>query len=113
MGQERDERPACVVLCAGSDCAKDERTAFRKLRDVVRDSELEVVHSRCLGVCHGPVAVIDRAGEEPVVLRRIRRGAARRVVVELARTGRAQGAGEISVAGKKARRAIRRAAKAS
>ncbi|MEM9711838.1 MAG: hypothetical protein AAGA17_06420 [Actinomycetota bacterium] len=114
MGTDQDGSTGCVVLCAGSDCAKDERRAFRKLREAVRQSGLDVVPSRCLGVCNGPVVVVDPVGERPVVLRRVRRGAARRAVIDLARSKRSAVRSDdaLAVGGKKARRAIRRAVEA-
>lgn len=102
------------MLCVGSDCAADERSAHRKLREALCRQEVPVVDAPCLGVCHGPVAVVEPVGSSPVVVRRVRRGRARRAIVELGRSGRlGPDATELSVDGKRGRRAIRRARRAT
>ncbi len=84
MGAGQRARPssgadlACVALCAGSDCAKDQRKAFRRLAESLADAGVEVTRTRCLGVCHGPVAVVAPDAESPVVVQRLRKGGDRR-----------------------------------
>jgi hypothetical protein len=60
-----------VAVCAGSDCAKDQRKRFRRLLDALGD--LDVLKTRCLDVCKGPVAVLEPAAEKPVVVQSVKR----------------------------------------
>lgn len=59
-----------IAVCAGSDCAADERKRFRRLRRAL--DGLDVVETKCLGVCHGPVAVLAPVSATPVVIERIK-----------------------------------------
>ena len=71
---------APVVLCSGSDCAKDERVAYRALRNDLVDAGVCFDKSKCLGVCKGPVVVVGD-GPSATVLGGIRSPKARRAVV--------------------------------
>lgn len=81
MRSAEPDRP-CVVLCGGDDCAVDEVSAHRKLRSALLDAGVAVVASPCLGVCHGPVAVVVVPAGQPVVLERLKKKRVRRAVVE-------------------------------
>ena len=74
-----------IAICAGPDCAKDRRKDFRRLRDGLGD--LDVVITKCMGVCHGPVAVLAADSESPVVIERIRSAKQVKAVRRLARRG--------------------------
>ena len=76
---------APIAICAGSDCAKDRRKDFRRLRDGLR--ECDVVTTKCMGVCHGPVAVLAADSESPVVIERIRSAKQVKALRRLARRG--------------------------
>lgn len=113
MADQSTERPPLgVVLCSGSDCAKDERKAYRALRSQLSDADLVVERSECLGVCHGPVAVlVDHAGRS-VVVKRVRTDKQRKRLVAAAsegRLGKARDAAPASPGDKKRKRALRRA----
>lgn len=103
-----------VVVCGGPDCAKDCRKDFRALVSTLRDAGVDHRTSKCLGVCHGPVAVVRRPDTEPIVVRRIRKASARDGVVAVSEGAKPKRAltGKQLVDGKKAKRAVVRAGKA-
>ena len=100
-----------VAVCSGSDCAKDERAAHKALLRGLRDeSGIDVVTTKCLKLCHGPVAVLDVRGT-PVVVDKLRKPKRRRAAIAAA-TGDPDALSSLSsrvVDGKAARRAIERA----
>lgn len=77
--------PGPVALCAGSDCAKDRRKDFRRLRAGL--DGVDVVTTKCMGVCHGPVVVLGAQSETPVVVERIRSAKQVKALRRLARRG--------------------------
>ena len=102
--------PSTVVVCAGSDCAKDERRAFRDLVSSLAGAGATVAKSTCLGVCHGPVVVLDPTGRRPVVVERLRKRKAIRSLVGGLSSSRADVTGGARIVAKKrAKKAIRRA----
>lgn len=74
-----------IAICAGPDCAKDRRKDFRRLRDGLGDCD--VVTTKCMGVCHGPVAVLGADSERPVVVQRVRTAKQVKSLRRLARRG--------------------------
>lgn len=62
------DRPV-VAMCAGKDCRK--RCEFPKMRDSL-DKQCDVVDLKCIGLCNGPVVVVDPAGAKPLVYSRLR-----------------------------------------
>lgn len=97
-----------ITVCAGSDCARDQRSNFKKLLAELDGSD--VVRTKCMGVCHGPVAVVDAAGDRPVVIQRIRSRKQARAVLELATGGgSAPDRLRLVVEKKKRRKAVSRA----
>jgi|GEM_PF-974590 len=73
------DRPV-VGLCAGRDCCK--RGASVKVRDVL-ERECDVVDLRCIGLCNGPVVVIDPASSKPAVYSKLRAKKQRALLIEL------------------------------
>lgn len=82
-----DTAGLCVVLCSGSDCAKDERKAYRSLARRLNEVDAAVVRSRCLGVCHGPVVVVADQGGQSLVQQRIRSKKRQKRLVAAVATG--------------------------
>ena len=110
-----DPRPLTVVLCSGSDCAKDERKAYRSLARQLDDADVEFVCSPCLGVCHGPVAVVGDERGRAVVLQKIRSKARRKRLVSAVGSGRLSRAAEAGPRvdeSKRRDKALRRAGRA-
>ena len=70
------ERPV-VAVCAGKDCRK--RCEFEKLREAL-DQRCDVVELRCVGLCNGPVVVLEPAGPEPAVYSKLRSKRHRKLV---------------------------------
>jgi len=62
------DRPV-VAMCAGKDCRK--RCEFAKMRDSL-DAQCDVVELKCIGLCNGPVVVIDPERPKPAVYSRLR-----------------------------------------
>lgn len=60
-----------LAVCAGKDCAKEERKRYRRVLDAMRGVDL--VRTPCLGVCEGPVVVIHPLGDTPVVVQRVKK----------------------------------------
>ena len=58
--------PLCAVLCNGKSCRGDAR---EQLSAELRAAGVPVVSSRCLKVCHGPVAVVPVGGRWRVIER--------------------------------------------
>ncbi|MEM7139972.1 MAG: hypothetical protein AAF548_03005 [Actinomycetota bacterium] len=120
MTGQRSERSVAaasleVVLCSGSDCAKDERKAYRALAARLESSGVDVVRSTCLGVCHGPVVVAADAEGRAVVVGKIRSDRRRSEVAEAivaGRLGRVRKAGVAVSKAKRRARAMRRAGRA-
>lgn len=96
------ETPA-VAVCAGSDCAKDERKRWRAL--VTELEDLDVVRTKCLGLCEGPVAVLAPESEKPVVVEGIKRKHAATVADHARRGTRPGKDAGLKVVTKKKRRA--------
>ena len=97
--------PLCAVLCNGKSCRGDAR---ERLSAELRAAGVPVVSSRCLKVCHGPVAVVPVGGRWRVV-ERIRD---KKIREELLRALRRQRQGRIRrqlVRGGDRRAAIKRA----
>lgn len=98
-----------VAICAGNDCAKDERTRFKAL--VAALEGLDVARTKCLDVCDGPVAVLDPAGEKPVVVEGIKSKHAPKVAKHARHGTRPKDGSKLNVVTKKKKRekAIRKA----
>ncbi|MFN3258607.1 MAG: hypothetical protein ACE37B_23230 [Ilumatobacter sp.] len=73
-----------VALCAGKDCRK--RKEFGKLRSEL-DDQCTVVDLACVGICSGPVVVVNPASKQPLVFAKLRTKRDRRAVIELAVRG--------------------------
>jgi len=73
------DRPA-VGLCAGKACCK--RGASVEVRDVL-ERECDVIDLRCVGLCSGPVVVIDPASSKPAVYSKLRTKKHRALLIEL------------------------------
>lgn len=87
-----DPAPLSVVLCGGSDCAKDQRGAYESLARRLDDVGVDFVRSRCLGVCHGPVAVVADERGRAVVLSKVRSKGRRKRLVSTIASGSLSGA---------------------
>ena len=74
------ERPV-VALCAGKDCRK--RCEFVEMREAL-GADCDVVELACVGLCNGPVAVLDLGSSKPVVYSKLRSKRQRRLVVAAA-----------------------------
>lgn len=101
-----------AVLCSGSDCAKDERSAYRALRRCLDEADVGVVRSKCLDVCHGPVMVVADDDGSAVVIEKVR-SKRRRADVATAiadgRLGKVAAAAPVVDGGKRQRVALRKA----
>ncbi len=71
------ERPV-VALCVGKDCAK--RCEFAKMRTTL-ETECDVLDLKCVGLCDGPVVVIDPGARRPAVYSKLRSKRQRRLVL--------------------------------
>lgn len=112
---ETDPTPLSVVLCSGTDCAKDERKAFRSLVRRLDDAGVEMVQSRCLGVCSGPVAVVADDRGCAVVVKKVRSKTRRKRLASAITSGDLTGAAEAAPLVDKPKRrdrALRRAGRA-
>lgn len=70
-----------VAVCTGKSCRRrDEHVA---LRDELAATDAEVVEVSCLGICNGPVVVVQPASDDAVVLKRMRAKKARRKLCKL------------------------------
>jgi hypothetical protein len=102
--------PPIVGLCAGKDCRRSRE--FEGIKRAV--SRGEVVETRCLDICDGPVVILDPMSDDAVVLSKLRSSKdARDVELLLGRaaklTKRLQ---KRRVLGSKRRSALRRASRA-
>ncbi len=50
-----------LLLCAGKDCFRNERAAFKKLEAAATNAGLELARVTCQGSCKGPTAVVPTA----------------------------------------------------
>ncbi|MEM8711958.1 MAG: (2Fe-2S) ferredoxin domain-containing protein [Planctomycetota bacterium] len=72
-----------VALCCGKDCVKDK--GFAELREALSE-RCDVRETRCLGLCKGPLVILNAptceaslsADVEPVVLKRVAKPKQRR-----------------------------------
>lgn len=48
----------CLLLCAGKDCYRKERSAFKKLEAEAGNAGLVLTKIKCQGSCKGPTAVV-------------------------------------------------------
>ena len=85
------ERPV-VAMCAGKDCRK--RCDFAKVREDLQVS-CDVVDLACLGLCNGPVVVLDAELKNRMVLSKLRSKRQRKLVVAAA-TGDARARRDLS-----------------
>lgn len=98
--------PTTVFVCRGRECLRHPDRSDDLVEAVA--AVAHVITTRCLGVCDGPVVVVDDGGQ-PVVLRRIRSSKRRSQLRRSARRGRLVSAlRSRRVRGKKARRALKR-----
>ncbi|MEM8704915.1 MAG: hypothetical protein AAGE98_00545 [Actinomycetota bacterium] len=110
--EPRSDTSLTTVLCSGSDCAKDERAAYRALASCLRDADVSVVTSKCLDVCHGPVVVVADDEGRAVVIEKIRSKARRHELAEAIASGRLRQASKTSgvlAKGKRRSKALRKA----
>lgn len=99
-----------ITVCAGPDCARDERKAYKDLVDRAQGAGVELCRTRCMKVCHGPVAILDVDGS-PVVVSRLRGAKDRAAVVEGSLSGRLpKRLRKVTVTGTKAKKALARRA---
>ena len=91
MTGQRDEQcsaaPLTTILCSGSDCAKEERAAYRALSACLHDVGASIVKSKCLDVCHGPVVVVTDADGRATVIEKIRTKERRKQLAEAIASG--------------------------
>ena len=73
------DRPI-VGLCAGKDCRKHCETI--KVRKAL-DRDCVVVDLKCVGVCSGPVVVVDPASSKPAVYSKLRTKKQRSLLIDL------------------------------
>jgi hypothetical protein len=85
------ERPI-VAVCAGKDCRK--RGEFAKLRDAL-DEQCDVTELKCVGLCNGPVVVLDPQGAKPAVYSKLRSKRHRKLLLAVA-TGDARARRDLS-----------------
>lgn len=101
-----------MAVCSGKDCARDERKAHRSLRSVLSDDGLDVVPTKCLGVCHGPVAVVVSPSGRAVVVEKLKKKGRQRALADAVRSGRlkrAAAAGPVVRKSKRRKKALSRA----
>jgi len=108
MKSQRDGRELLALVCHGSHCRGG---AQEELCEALRAAGVEVLPSRCLRVCKGPVAMFP-VGNRWQVVARIRGGRARRKVVLALTRQRQRGIRKRSVRGGRRRRAIERGTQA-
>ena len=109
-------KPAANVvgLCSGKDCRRSHE--FSAMKHAL--SRCEVVETRCLDICDGPVVILAPLSAEPVVLSKLRSPKDVRDVGRLVRNEIEKGGISLSarlekrrVLGSKRRSALRRAAR--
>ena len=71
-----------VALCAGKDCAR--RCESAKMRATL-EVECVIIDIACVGLCNGPVVVIDADAGRPAVYTKLRSKRQRRLVLAAAR----------------------------
>lgn len=105
-----DGGPRPVAVCGGSDCAKDERAAHRALVASLLTTGATVTRTKCLGMCHGPVAIVDPLGRHgtPVVVEKLRKPKHRDRLASIVGGADPDGWKRV-VTGKPARKALRKA----
>lgn len=74
------DRPV-VAMCTGKDCRK--RCEFATVRSAL-DEQFDIVDVKCVGVCNGPVVVVDPHAAKPAVYSRIRSKRERSLLVGVA-----------------------------
>ncbi len=98
------DRPV-VAVCAGKDCARDQRKQFRLLVDALDGLPGGIVKTKCMGLCNGPVAVVGPCSESPVVVRRIRKRPGRDAFLRLVTDPEATGSTGLDLVRKPKKRA--------
>ncbi len=99
-----------VVVCGGKDCARKRPDEHGALSGAL-DPGADVVPTSCLGICKGPVAVLDPEGDA-VVVARVRKPKHRRALLEhLGGSPARKPLRSRVVTGKKAKKARRKALK--
>ena len=101
-----------TILCSGSDCAKEERNAYRALWSCLHNVGASIVKSKCLDVCHGPVVVVADAEGRATVIEKIRTKERRKQLAEAIASGQpdevVRGASVVAK-GKRRSKALRKA----
>ncbi|WP_040491971.1 (2Fe-2S) ferredoxin domain-containing protein [Ilumatobacter nonamiensis] len=107
MGVLPPDVPPTVALCAGKDCRK--RCEAAKIRDSLADG-FRVVELKCVGICSGPVAIVDPGSDRPIVYSKLRSKRDRKLLVRAVagEQGARQELATRSVTKKKARRTVSR-----
>ena len=101
-----------TILCSGSDCAKEERAAYRALSACLHDVGASIVKSKCLDVCHGPVVVIADAEGRATVIEKIRTKERRKQLAEAIASGQTDNVARgpsVVAKGKRHSKALRKA----
>lgn len=99
-----------VGLCAGKDCRRSHE--FSEMKTALQ-SHCQVIETRCLDICDGPVVILDPLSDDAVVLSKLRspkdvRDVERLVSGDIKRSARLN---KRRVLGSKRRSALRRAAR--
>ncbi len=97
-----------MAVCGSKDCRTRDGYADL-LRELTASGQCQLVDSRCLDICSGPVVVVDVGAERARVFRKVRRPKQRRDLVRLV-VGRPMSdrLRRLQVTGSTARRARRR-----
>ena len=101
-----------TILCSGSDCAKEERKAYRALWSCLHGVGASIVKSKCLDVCHGPVVVVADADGRVIVIEKIRTRARREELADAiasGQPGKVAKAALVMPKGKRRSKALRKA----
>ena len=110
--EQCSEASLTTILCSGSDCAKEERAAYRALSACLHDVGASIVKSKCLDVCHGPVVVVADAEGRATVIEKIRTKERRKQLAEAIASGQpdevVRGASVVAK-GKRRSKALRKA----
>lgn len=96
-----------IAICGSKDCRA--RPEYDELTTALVDADVprQVIDSRCLDICTGPVLVVGRIDKRPLVFRKVRRRKQRRDLVALVAGGPiTDRLRSLRVTGSTARRAI-------
>lgn len=102
-----DAHRSAVAVCAGKDCRS--RCESAKVRSIL-DGRCEVIEMKCVGLCKGPVVVVDADSASPVVYSKVRSKRHRRLLAGAIAgdQGARDGLAGLQVVKKSTRRAVAR-----